>query len=461
MTPAPRDEDADDGPLFDVAQIRAGIRSVFSALGDHWFVAILTFVVVTGGVAAAARAWPKTYQVDGRLLVHRNELMASLVNPGRTIPREAESPTRAAQEIVLSRQNLLTIMEATNLRSEWERTRPPLLRFKDTVMGLLQSPPSEEDRIDALIGLLEARLQVGTSEEGTVSFVLRWSDPQMAYHLVDEAMKSFLEYRKQSETIAITDSIAILDQSVTSLEAQINDTIGQLPRRKAPGRPTPAPRIVVPTGGPPARSVVQLSRLKAAIETKQQEVARLDSTRAQQLADAQGKLSAAQTVYTTGHPTVLALRQTVAQLSRDTPELAAARRELRDLETQHDALSVDVGNETARFEQARARAAAAEAMPPAVDPLSFVNVGDENEPVSLRLRVEMEQLAALRERLSAARAELSSAQAGFKYQYSVVRPPRVPRRPDGPNVPAIMLAGLAAGTLLAIAVPVLLRTLRS
>jgi uncharacterized protein involved in exopolysaccharide biosynthesis len=83
-----------------------------------------------------------------------------------------------------------------------------------------------------------------------------------------------------------------------------------------------------------------------------------------------------------------------------------------------------------------------------------VSLGDETDPVSVRLRVEMAQLATVRERQSAARAELASAEAGFKYRYTVTRPPRVPRSPSSPNVLAILLAGAVIGLILAIGVPV-------
>ena len=180
-------------------------------------------------------------------------------------------------------------------------------------------------------------------------------------------------------------------------------------------------------------------------------------SRGQQLSEAQGRLTAALTIYTEDHPTVLALRQTVGQLSRDSPELVAARRDARDLEAEYDALSVKVGVAT----EAQSRAvAASEGAAPSIDPLTLVTVGDETEPVSLRLRVEMSQLSALRERANAAHAELSSAQAGFKYRYSVTRPPRLPRRPSGPNVPVLILIGVVVSVLLAFSVPITLKVLR-
>jgi uncharacterized protein involved in exopolysaccharide biosynthesis len=450
----PADDDAD--ALFDIGQLRDSVVFVVGAVRRHWVAAIATFVLVFAAVATLANLWPKTYEVDGRLLMQRNEVMASLVNPGRTIPREAESPTQAASEIVLGRENVLALMKTTNLLEQWQLSRPPLLRFKDWLFGLFRSAQPDDERIDALAGLIEQRLQVGTSEEGAVSFFIRWPDRQMAYRLVDEAMKSFLEYRRATETAAITESIAILDRSIEGLEAQLNDTIAQLPRRPV-GR-TVVRRPPVRVTGPSAVTVLQLSRMKAALDERLQDIARMTGQRSQQLSEAQGRLTAALTIYTEGHPTVLALRQTVTQLSRDSPELTTARREARELQEQYDKLSVAAG--AASDTQARAGTIIGELPAPALDPLSLVNLGDESEPVNMRLRVEMAQLAAVRERANAARAELSSAQAGFKYRYSVTRPPRVPRAAAGPNVTAIMLAGAVAGLLLGLVVPVAMRMLR-
>ena len=70
---------------------------------------------------------------------------------------------------MLGRENVLALMKATNLLEEWARARRPLLRFKDWLFGLVGSAPTEDDRIDALAGLIESRLQVATSDEGTVA----------------------------------------------------------------------------------------------------------------------------------------------------------------------------------------------------------------------------------------------------------------------------------------------------
>lgn len=435
-----------DDKLFDIDQLWQSVSFVVQAVKDHKTTAVATFVLVFGAIATIASLWPKTYDVDGRLLLQQNQLMASLVNPGRTT-REVESPARAAREIVLGRDNILGMMKATNLLEEWARTRPLLPRFKDWLLGLFRAAPTEDERIDALVGLIEDRLQVGTGNEGVVSFVIRWPDPEMAYRLVNEAMNSFVEYRRVSETSAIMESIAILKRSAEALEAQLTETIARTPRRPAARAGTRTPPARAP--GPSPQATVQLSRLKSELDARQQDIGRMAAGRSQQLSEARGRLTAAQTIYTEDHPTVLALRQTVEQLSRDSPELAAARREVRDLQDQYDALSVKVGVAT---EDAQARALAAGV--PSLDPFSMVRLGDESDPDSVRLRVEMSQLAMVRERENAARAELASAEAGFKYRYKVTRPPLVPRGPSSPNVVAILLAGAIASLILAIGVPV-------
>jgi hypothetical protein len=192
--------------------------------------------------------------------------------------------------------------------------------------------------------------------------------------------------------------------------------------------------------------------MKSELEARQQEITRMAASRSQQLSEARGQLTTARTIYTEDHPTVLTLRQMVEQLSRDSPELAAARRDARQLEEEYDALSITVGVAT-EAAQSRTNTAVTSAAPPVV-PFSLLGVGDESDPVGLRLRVEIAQLAAVRERANAARAELASAQAGFKYRYSVTRPARVPRHPSGPNVAAIILLGAIASLVLAIGIPV-------
>ncbi len=436
----------DDGePLVDVSLLVDYVRFIGRALGRHRLGALLTLLLTTAAVVGVAMVWPRTYQIDGRLLVQRSSLVSSLVNPGRTLARDGNLPTVGAQEVVHSRENLLAIMHGTDLIAEWARTRPQLLRLKDRAMEMLAQTPTENQRVDAMVGLLEARLQVGTGDEGTISFVLKWPDPVMGQKIVDQAMQRYLEFRRVTEISAITDSISILDKSAGTVEAQVAATLGELP---APAATVSRPRTVrsVPiVAGPPAEMTVRLARLRSELDARQQEVARLDGLRTQQLSEAQARLSAALTIYTNDHPTVGSLRQTVARLGSEPPELTAARAEARRLEGEYDALSTTITTATARAEQSRLTSQSYGAVE------TYRPAEGGPDPIALRLTDQMAELAAVRARASAARAELASAQAGFKYQYAVVRPPQVPRAPIAPNIVAMVLAGLVASLLLAFA----------
>ena len=77
---------------------------------------------------------PRTYHVEAQLLAQRNSLMSALGNPDRTVPPDADAPTRGAVETVKRRDNVISIMKETDLMKEWERTRPPFLRFRDRLL---------------------------------------------------------------------------------------------------------------------------------------------------------------------------------------------------------------------------------------------------------------------------------------------------------------------------------------
>jgi len=56
----------------------------------------------------------------------------------------------------------------------------------------------------------------------------------------------------------------------------------------------------------------------------------------------------------------------------------------------------------------------------------------------------------MRERIDSARIDLDTARAAFKYRYSVVIPPQVPRGPIKPKTPLVMAGAVIAGLVLAL-----------
>src|SRR6266446_2201699 len=62
-----------------------------------------------------------------------------------------------------------------------------------------------------------------------------------------------------------------------------------------------------------------------------------------------------------------------------------------------------------------------------------------------QLQYAAQQYAAMRGRIDAARIDLDTARAAFKYRYSVVTPPQMPRGPIKPKTPLVMFAAVIAG----------------
>ena len=173
---------------------------VVQAVQRHRTTAVATFVLVFGAIATIASLWPKTYEVDGRLLMQRNELMASLVNPGRTIPREAESPTAGGPgDRARARQHPGRDEGHESPRGVGARAAPA-----PAIQGLAVRAVwfgadggrshRRAGRPDRGVGCRWARATRVPSASSFAGRIRRWP-----YHLVDEAMKSFLEYRRVSE----------------------------------------------------------------------------------------------------------------------------------------------------------------------------------------------------------------------------------------------------------------------
>src|SRR4029079_11037513 len=118
----------------------------------------------------------------------------------------------------LRRDNLIALITQTDLINEWDRRRVPVLKMKDWVYRkVTRYTPDADDKLEALIGLLEDRMAVeaGPVGDGTVTIKLDWPDAEMAYRLVQAAQQAFLEARQVAETAAIGESIAILERYST------------------------------------------------------------------------------------------------------------------------------------------------------------------------------------------------------------------------------------------------------
>ena len=456
----------------------------------HKLLAMGTFAFAFALTVAGTIIMPKTYHVGTKLLAQRNAVMPALSNPGRQVPWDADAPTRAAAETILRRDNLIALIQKTDLMREWERTRAPVLKFKDWVMKrVTRYEPTPEEKLDGMIGQLEAKIKVvaGPVGDGTVSIDLDWRDPEMAFKLVEEAQKAFLAARQKAETDAITEAITILDDYSESLTEKINGSLTELERtQKSLGRSPGAARAVLAQAGrpsaPAATEVVpslisslglpqfdgsadlnaRINDLKTVITSKRQELARLEESRDRQISEQQAELARLMTIFTPTHPSVIGAQQRMAALSQPIPQVLTLRNEVEDLEREQGKLTGQAADLQIKAELAKRSAAAAAAWESAgptttsapevlaPDPATVQTQDTADEFATVQIRTQLTQLQSVLERTYGAKIELAVAQSAFKYRYTVIRPAQVPREPVKPNLRLVVGAGFFGSLVLAL-----------
>jgi len=413
----------------------------------------LTFLFVAALAGGLLAIWPRTYHVDTQLLAQRNTMMPALGNPGRTVPLEADTPTRAAAEAVLRRDNLVSLIKQTGLMNHWAANRPPVLRLKDRVVALVD-PPTEEDKLNSMIGFLEARLSVVTRDQ-TVTIAIDWPDAQLAYRLVETAQQNFLEQRHAQEVSTIAETISILEGHAATVRESLDAAMDDLQKTREagpskPGSGSTATAPVAPRRDPALEArKAETAELRLLLEAKRRAINELEEFRRRRLAELQAELSQQKTVYASAHPVVLKLQQSIAAMQDDSPQLTSLRNE-------ESALAEELA---ARVASARAEGSLARGPRP-IDAAPARRTGAPGEDVAgeyarTRIRFAMEKYDTLLERIDSARIELDTARAAFKYRYSVVNPPMFPKRPSKPKIPMVVAGAFLAALALGVAAAVL------
>jgi uncharacterized protein involved in exopolysaccharide biosynthesis len=448
----------DDGPMFDIASLRLAAGFPARALKRRRSLATILFGSLLALVALAIYAAPKHYIVESTFSAEKNFVMPALGNPKRTISGEADSPTRLASETVMKRANLLKIIEQTQLMSAYEGLQSPLRKAYNGVMSLVGQAPSDADKLDAMIGLLEKRLTV-SSGEGVVTIAIDWPDANYAYRIVEAAQQNFFEQRHASEVSLIGESIGILEGHVAESQRAIQSALDQInaamPKR-APIRIPTAPVVRTASVSAPSPAVVTL---QSELRTKQQTIADLTSSRSQRLAALQAKLAELRGQYGSAHPDVRSAVDNINALSQPSPQLAELRNEEAALKSKLAAMGAT----------AVAASAASSTTSGGMDPtlardaferLSRIAADSQEAPeitfAKSRLKIATSDYEEWLDRLEGARIELETARAAFKYRYSVITPARVPKKSSNLALPLMVIGGLVFAALATIFAAVVL-----
>jgi uncharacterized protein involved in exopolysaccharide biosynthesis len=440
----PQQEQATQGEpseLFDWALIGSYATFFFQSIWRHK----LQFLLVWGGIiglsAGLMFVLPKTYQVKTTLQAQRNQVMASLSNPGRAVPIDADAPTRLAAETVQRYDNLLALIQQTELIKDWPLHRAPILKLKDFIWRHVFKPPTQQEQTENFVYYLQNRLWVVTGD-GTVTIGIEFPDPQLAYRLVDTALQNFLEARHAADVSSIAEAITILEGRTEQAHQTLAATVQQLQalRDRRAGRVGRRVNRSALEAGAPTPMDQETSRLLVAVQSKRRAMADLEEFRRRRIAELQTRLQEQRANFSESHPAVLDTQQSLEAVRHDSPQVAALKRELAPLEGELKKRGILDPAEAGR-----------------PTPVVIQSEGDPREDEDSQIGYVKEQVNfalatynSFLDRIEAARLELDSARAAFKYRYTIITPAQRPRGPIKPKPPMVVGASLIAGLALAL-----------
>ena len=439
--------------LIDYRKMKDSAGFVLRSVRRHWLVAAAVFTFVVVGTGAWLAVMPKSFRVETRLLIQFDPLLGSLWEPGRAPSDGEASPLRSAVDMITARDNLVALIQRTDLLDEWSRHRAPALRAKDFLVLKLFGEVSPKDRLEAMVNLLRKRLVVwvetgGQPNQGSVNIAINWPDGHMAFRLIEAVQHGYIEARHVADMSAITEVNSILATHASAWRAEAVAAADELRRARgtrrgqaaAPAQPPPLAPAPVPRATEPPDPEVE--RLSAVLAAKQRLITDLDDSRLRNLADLQKLLAEQKARYTDRHPSVIGTQERIVALAQESPEVTARRKEAEDLQAE---LLAHRGKPINRHVE--------RPLPASIPRLELPRRDETEEPevesARARLKFALEKYQDLRARADNATLQLEARRAAFKYRYTVVVPAELPKGPSAPNVPTVGTAAVIAGALLA------------
>jgi uncharacterized protein involved in exopolysaccharide biosynthesis len=459
---------------LDGARLRELLGLIWRAPRRHPALSLGVLAVNLLATVVYAFWLPRAYEVDARIVGQRVLVMPSLGNPHRSVPTDADAPTRGAVDAILDQENVVSLVKDTNLLDRWEANRPKLMRWKDKAVRLVSPKPTEEDRLRSMIGLLKKRLLV-QADESTIKITLQWDDPAVAYDVVDLAQKNFLQRRSAMETAVIVDTITILEAEARTAREALAVALADAARlaakntaaRNAPTEKADAATAGSPTGAPTTRTVTVVrptwndtqtaehvanaSGLAKELDDKRAEIRAVEGPWQRNLADLRAKLADLRATYAEAHPAVMTLERRIADASAEPKELVQLRAEEKGLLERIDSIpsggsaKAGAGRVTTTTITVPVRPANAIGTPGVTQgdgPVLLREEPPELTEARTKLQAASRKYEERADRIDAARIELETARAAFKYRYRVVLPPELPKEPLGPGKPVRMAGGV-------------------
>jgi uncharacterized protein involved in exopolysaccharide biosynthesis len=408
----------------------------------RWYV-IVPFVLLSLIGVVTAFMLPTLYRSSATLLVESQDLPTSIVDAPGT--GEIEKRIAKIREQVLSRGDLISLIEQNDLYPSERRSRP-------------MSYVVDKMRTATMIGALASNIgQAGTSRDTTIAITMSYdySEPAKAQAVMQSYVTQFLRMDSDEVEDQANLTVQFLTEQAARLRTQIQEIEGQITALKSSNG------VLLSGAGVPA--FMDTGNYSAQITTLENENRQLARTGmagggASQLAQAEAALATAQATYSDSHPDVIAARERVAILKRAEQNAGAtidsvAQEQIR---ANNEVIAQLKAARDGVVAKANAAAANQARMPAIMEQASQLDYQANN------LREQYKTVAA---NLMRAQGSARLANEQRAERLSLVEPPNMPDQPHWPNRPIMIaggaVAGLGLGLVLALLVELLNRPMRS
>jgi len=406
---------------------------------------IIPAVLIFVAAVITAYTLPTLYRSTATMLVESPDLPTEIVDSPGT--GKIEERIARIREQVLSRGDLISLIEQNDLYSSERRSKP-------------MSTVVEKMREATIVGALSDDIGAGGSQDKNVVAITMsydYPDPSKAQAVMQAFVTQFLRMDSDEIEDQANLSVRFLGEQASKLQTQIQTIEGQITSLKASNG-----AALAGSSGPTFVDTGSYSAQITSLENQNRQlIAQSRSGGADPLlVQAQAALAAAEAQYSDSHPDVIAARERVATLRRQSQNAGNSNTIPTIIQEQIRANNAAIAQLNAAREGAVGRANAAMA-------------GQARAPAILERAMQLESQANnLRQQYAKVSTDLLKAQSSARLaneqraeRLSLVEPPNLPDTPHWPNRLLVIgggaAAGLGLGFVLALLVELLTRPMRS
>ena len=401
--------------------------------------AVLLFVA---GVVTAY-SLPTLYRSTATMLVESQDLPTDIVQA----PGTGEIEKRIAQirEQVLSRGDLISLIEQNNLYESERRNKP---------MSYVVDKMRKATTVGALAGDIGGSTPAGGSNVIAIKMAFDYPEPAKAQTVMQSYVTQFLRMDSDQIEDQANLTVRFLSEQAAKLQTQVQAIESQITQLKASNG-----AALAGVGGTTFMDTGSFTAQITALENQNRQLLAQARGGAADpaLAAAEAALAVAESTYSDSHPDVITARERVATLKRGGQRGGGASSVVQEqIQSNNTAIAQLVAQRDAAMSRVNASMTRQAGAPAIMERAMQLEAQANN----IRQQYSKVSTDLLRAQSSARLANEQRAE-----RLSLVEPPNLPDEPNWPNRPIVIAggaaAGLALGFLLALLVELLNRPMRS